>query len=393
MLNIDPVVQVNVHVGTSSASAGTFDVGAILTPDTGTASGTGGGAALSTTHRFAVYSKLADVLNGVTNVAPSFANTTDTYKAAAKYFGVDPAPASLVIVYYDTSSGTEDTPTGAMLDAIDKGSDFYGVYYIPAEEASATDIKNNIVNISSALLSQNRGVEFYGATGVVSTLVGSGGLFNDVAATGSKRAIGMYCTSAIDDAAGLMGAAMGLSRQNVNSAFALCYKSVASATVNNISQSEVELIKGVNANVFVQRTKTRAFVENGATASGLRFDEVLFIDRMAYDIQNTIYDMIANNPTKYPQADSTSVLFAAAISRILDTYYNAGVLAEAAWRGAAIGTIETGNIVPHGHAEFYDSFDTQSVADRALHKAMPITVLLCLSGSVETIVITVDVQT
>jgi hypothetical protein len=40
-----------------------------------------------------------------------------------------------------------------------------------------------------------------------------------------------------------------------------------------------------------------------------------------------------------------------------------------------------------------DTFDNQTTADRAAHKAMPITVLLCLSGSVESVVINLDVQT
>ena len=98
MLNIDPVVKVNVNVGTSMASAGVFDVGAILTSSAGTANGTGDGAVLSTTHRFAVYDSLSEVLNGVENAKPLFANTTDVYSAAAKYFGVSPAPARLVVV-------------------------------------------------------------------------------------------------------------------------------------------------------------------------------------------------------------------------------------------------------------------------------------------------------
>jgi hypothetical protein len=39
-----------------------------------------------------------------------------------------------------------------------------------------------------------------------------------------------------------------------------------------------------------------------------------------------------------------------------------------------------------------DSYDLQSDADRAAHKAMPVQVALTLAGSVESIVITVNVQ-
>lgn len=391
MLNIDPIVKVNVNVGTSTASAGVFDVGAILTATAGTANGTGGGDALSTSHRFASYASIAEVLNGVTNSAPSFGATTDVYKAAEKYFNVDPAPASLVVIYYDTAEQTTDTPTIAMLEAINAGAEFYSVYYSPKAEETATNIRANIISIASALGTLNRGVEFYGVTGTVASAVS--GLFNDLMSTGSKRVVGMYCTTDTDDAAGLMGAAMGLSRTHENSSFALCYKSVASATVNNITQTEVDSIKSVNGNVFVKRTKTRAFVENGAVASGLRFDDVLYIDRMAHDIQVGLYELIANNPNKYPQTDSSTAVFLNTIGTILDNYTNMGVLATAQWRGIPIGKVATGDYIENGHTEFAESFDTQSEIDRAAHKAMPITILLCLAGSIETIVITVDVQT
>ena len=39
MLNMDPVVQVNVSVGGGAIAAGAFDVGALLTPETGTGTG------------------------------------------------------------------------------------------------------------------------------------------------------------------------------------------------------------------------------------------------------------------------------------------------------------------------------------------------------------------
>ena len=39
-----------------------------------------------------------------------------------------------------------------------------------------------------------------------------------------------------------------------------------------------------------------------------------------------------------------------------------------------------------------DSYDTQSEADRAAHKAMPVQVALTLAGSLESVVINVNVQ-
>ena len=391
MLNIDPVVQINVAVEASTAQAGTFDVGAILTSTAGTANGTGDGAVLSTTHRYATYSSMNEVANGVLNGAPSFGSSTDVYSAAEKYFGVSPAPAQLVIIFYDTTEGTTETPTSAMLDAIDKGAQFYGVYYSPKSEETAANIKTNIIAVASALNSLNRGVEFYGVTGVASTISGTDSIMKALYDSKAKRAVGLACTSAIDDAAGLMGVAMGYSK--IGTSFALCYKSVDTATTNSYSQSDVDKIKAVNGNVYVARTKTRAGVENGATASGLRYDDVLFIDKMAYDIQTGIYNLIANSTQKLPQNDSTSTLFINRISNILEDYYNLGVLSTSIWRGNLFNGMEEGTVIEHGFYIMVDSFDNQSVENRAQRKAMPITILLCLAGSVESIVINLDVQT
>ena len=387
MLNMNPVVRVNVSVGANSVSAGVFDVGALITPEAGT------GTALTTTSRFAVYTDLAEVLNGVTGTKPAFAATTETYKAAAKYFGVSPAPGNLVVIFYDTTEGTEDTPTIALLDAVDKGAEIYGVYYIPKASETDANIKTNTAALVSALEGLERGVLFYGFTGTVASAITAGSLLRTMAEGGSKRVMGMYCTTDINDAAGLMGIAMGYSRANETGNFALCYKAIASATANSISQSEVESLQSYNGNVYVARTRTGAKLEKGATASGLRFDEVLYIDRIVKDIQDSVYNMIANATGKLPQNDGTTTLFKAEVKAILEAYYGYGVLATAQWRGGAIAGVATGDIVEHGYLVYAESFDTQSALDRAARKAMPLTILICLSGAVESIVINLNVQT
>lgn len=432
MLNMEPVVQVNVSVGANTVPVGVFDVGAILTTTAGT------GTSLSTDNRYAVYESLAEVASGVSGFKPAFDTTTDVYKAAAKYFGVSPAPARLIVIYYasdpvapaydaaktysqgdycthetkiyqanqDIATAEEwtsahwtevpfvtDTPATALTAAVTAGAEFYGVYYSIAPSSSADDYKTKAIAVVSALDSMNRGVLFYGVVGSASDITTNGAIMQAMSASGTRRAVGLACTASADDAAGLMGIAMGYGRSSANRAFALCYKPVTSATLNNYSQSEVDTIKGVNGNVYVARTRTRGGIENGATASGMRYDEVLYIDRMVSEIQSGLYTTIADNPTKLPQTDSTTTLFISEISRILEAYYDIGVLADSVWRGTVYDGMEEDMIIDHGYYAFARSFEEQSAADRALHKAMPITVLICFSGSVESIVINLDVQT
>ncbi len=55
------------------------------------------------------------------------------------------------------------------------------------------------------------------------------------------------------------------------------------------------------------------------------------------------------------------------------------------------GLLHAGDTVENGFALWADSYNDQPDADRAAHKAVPIQVGLILAGSIESIVITVNV--
>ena len=67
-------------------------------------------------------------------------------------------------------------------------------------------------------------------------------------------------------------------------------------------------------------------------------------------------------------------------------------MAPAVWRGSDIGRIRNGDMIENGFALWAESYDLQSDEDRAAHKAMPIHAALTLAGSLESVVISVDVQ-
>ena len=54
--------------------------------------------------------------------------------------------------------------------------------------------------------------------------------------------------------------------------------------------------------------------------------------------------------------------------------------------------MKNGDVIENGFLLWADSYDDQSDADRAAHKAVPVQVALTLAGSIESIVITVNVQ-
>ena len=113
---------------------------------------------------------------------------------------------------------------------------------------------------------------------------------------------------------------------------------------------------------------------------------------IAADLQSAAVSLLADNTGKMPQTDDSTAMFVNAFSGILAGYSDRKVIASARWRGAALGSIQTGDVIENGYALWADSYDNQSDADRAAHKAVPIQVALTLSGSLESVVINVNVQ-
>jgi len=207
----------------------------------------------------------------------------------------------------------------------------------------------------------------------------------------SKRVVPFYC-SAVSDCAAVMGTAMGLELSHPESAFALCYKTVQGILPMDLTQTQVDALKDLNCNVYVARGSAHHLLENGFVTNGQRYDEVLYVDKIAADLQATAVTLLAENPDKMPQTDDSTAQFINRFSSILMNYTERSVLASSVWRGSNVGPISTGDVIENGFLLWAGSYDDQSDLDRAAHKAVPIQCALCLAGSIESIVITVNVQ-
>ena len=364
MLTLDPIVTVNINVSSPLTSASVFDVGLIL----------GTSTAISTTDRVASVSSPADLLD------LGFTTSSAEYLAAMKYFGVSPAPASLLV----GRVGTDETPVEALTAVLEKTRAFYGIYV-----CTLTD--ENALALAAALDALDRCCLFYGVTGTVSSVTAASALLSSMKATGTHRALGTYLTAA-GEAAAVMGLAMGLTRAHAADSFALCYKTAATLTPVTMTQAEVNSVKALNGNVHITRGLSRNMLENGSVASGLRYDEVLYLDQIAAELQDACLRVITDRADRLPQSDTATTVFFNAISSILSAYASRAILSTAIWRGTPSGPIHTGDTVENGYALWADSYDDQSPADRSAHKSVPIHILLCLTGSVESVVLTVNVQ-
>ena len=371
MLSINTIARVAVNTVRSSESPSSFDTGLLLVQD----------AHYTESRRLQAYSSAAEAAAGL--AALGFGTTSEPYKAAIKYFAASPSPGRLLVSCYPEG---EDLRT-ALDNVLDRTAAFYGVMVCGTlTPVHWLAFAQHAESLPRPLML------FVPVTGTVASAIADDGILDKLHGAQIKRALPFYC-AAPSDCAAVMGTAMGLELSHKGSAFALCYKTVNGIVPSDLTQSEVESLKSLNCNVYVARGYTHFLLENGTAANGRRYDEVLYADRIAEDLQNAAVTLLAENPDKLPQTDDSTAQFINRFSSILMGYTDRGILASSVWRGADLGPVRNGEIVENGFLLWADSYDDQSDADRAAHKAMPVQAALTPAGSIESIVITVNVMT
>ena len=369
MLSLNSIVEVVVNASSPSASSMAFSTGLILAVASGNT--------VTETQRLRLFSSAADML---ADESGDFTVSSPAYLAAKSYFEADPAPGRVYVSLYPTGESLSDA-----LDAVlDRTVDFYGVYACETNAAKVLALAAHIQTLKA------HAVLFCGVTGTVSDATAVSGLLAGLYSLATPRACSIYGADAYA-AAALMGTAMGLARAAGDRSFTLCYKQVAGMQTTELTESQIASLKALNCNVYITRGLSRKLLENGSVASGLRFDEVMFMDRIASDLQEAALGLLTENTGSLPQTDETSAVFINRFSAILADYAAREVITTAPWRGSNIGRLERGDIVENGYLLWADSYDLQTDADRLAHKAMPIHAALCFAGSVESLIINIDV--
>lgn len=370
MLSVSPIARVVVNTIHASTSPDDFNTGLLLIRDA----------------NYADSRRLEAVDSSAAAVAMmsgwGFTSSDEAYKSAIKYFGASPSPSRLLLSCYPST----ETLAEALAAVLERSAAFYGV--MAAQEETDERILELNTFISGA---EHPMVQFVPIIGTPSAVVAAGSRLDLLFAAGAKRAFPFYCAS-VSDAAAVMGTAMGLELSHPTSAFSICYKTISGVLPSSLTEGEATAIKALNGNVYLARGYTHLLLEKGSLASGARYDELLYVDEIASDLQNAAVNLLADNPDKMPQTDDSTAQFINRFTAILADYAARNVLASGVWRGASVGQIQTGDIIENGFSLWADSYDLQSDVDRAAHKAMPVNVALMLAGSIESIVITVNVM-
>ena len=379
MLSTDSIARVILNTGSAAPSASAFDTGLILAPSAGFVSAM----------RLRTYTTSAGAAAGI--LADGYSASSEPYRAALKYFAASPAPAKLLFSSYPASGSGAETLSQALEAVLEKTSAFYGVF--PAGlTGTAAEIQSALLDLEARVRSLSVPLMlFLPVTGTPEAAAEEGSLLQLLSARASRRTLATLVDSA-PDAAAVMGTAMGLQRTHPSSAFSLCYQTIPAIQPRALTEAQAEAVKALHGNVYLTRGYTHLLLEPGSTSAGARYDEVMYLDQIGEALRTAALSLLTENGERLPQTDDTTALFINRFSAVLTEFADRGVLATARWRGNDAGPLTAGDMLENGFTLWADSYDSQSDADRAAHQAMPIQAALTLAGSVESIVITVQVS-
>jgi hypothetical protein len=205
-----------------------------------------------------------------------------------------------------------------------------------------------------------------------------------------NRSLGLY-SGTVDAAASIMGYAMGANTRLANSAYTLAYKKLVGVNTDDLTPADVNIIKGNNGNVYVNRGNTYNLFESGVMANGKFFDELINTDMLVNDIQLAIMDLLAS-VAKVPQTEAGVSQLVGAITIACAAAVERGFLATGTWTLPSFKSVETGDMLPNGYAILADPISSQSAADRASRLAPPIYVLCKEAGAIHSFKIQITVN-
>lgn len=367
-LKIDDIVNVVVSTAAAATPRDGFNIGLIV----------GKSTHIPASERCRVYGGLSAMTDD------GFLESEPEYKAAKLYFAQNPTPGKLVVGV----CGTSETWVAAITACKAANSQWYGVY-IASEGAAALKAADH--QAIAAYIETIRAAYFFDdATAADKTNVDSD-VFSLLKKQSIHRSVGLYSATAYAGAA-LMGFAMGANDGTANSAYTLAYKSLIGVTPDALTENEVTLLAGKNANYYITRGGTYNVMEKGVTADSTWFDELIGLDQLANDMQLACMDLLANTKTKIPYTDAGAMQFVLACNEACDDAVTRGFLAPGIWRGAPVLELETGDALEAGYKCQAESVADQSAASKSLRICPPIYVCAILAGAIHSVTIKVNVE-
>lgn len=377
-LPLSLICAVSVNVAPQAPEQPTFNIGLIVGPAT----------VIPTNERVRDYSSAAAMLTD------GFVDTDLEYLAAVEYFNATPKPLLLKVGVQNV--GGAETLAAAVTACRAADSDWYGVFACGAVKADHLAIANEVEAFDPPA------VYFYN-TADSDVLAGTAGNVALTMRTAAyRRSFGIYTTTQsaaapnnIYAGAAAMGVAMGRNTGLPGSYFTMKFKQLVGITPEPLTLTQLNTLDGEYINSYISVANAFTFASQGRMASGVFFDEVLFLDMLASMCQFNVATLLTQNPS-IPQTDPGQTMLIHAVNQACDTMRSIGFIFPAAWSGVPINlggriALNTGDPLPNGYVALSAPYSTQLAVDRQARKAMPIYVALTEAGSVHSLLVGINV--
>ena len=363
-LSLDSIVRVNLIIRGAAQQRSSMNTALLLSKNT----------VINSTDRVKEYTNLQDIQTA------GFAPGSPEYDAAAAYFGQSMTPYQVVI----GAVGAEEEWATALTDCRAKNTDWYVVVPIGAEKTDITAMAPVVEAFSpaSAMIYRTEDADALAGT--------TGNVFETLKTSAYRKSLGIYST---DDniAAAVAGYAMGANTGADDSAYTLFAKQLSGIATEDLTSTQVSTIEGINGNVYVNRGVYYSVFEQGKMADGTYWDEVYYLDILSEELLRAYMDLLQGT-TKIPQTTAGAAMIQTALVAPLEEARAIGFIGSGVWTGGTIGTLADGTALPSGYYIQIGSFGDQDQADREARVAPPVTICIKLAGSVQSVVINLNVN-
>lgn len=356
-LPLNDAVDVSVSVGPVSTVRSNFNLALII----------GTSTIISKEDRVKTYSKIGDM------TADGWKGTEPEYMAAQIYFSQSPKPTKVAIGVWDKTGG--ESAVEAVTSSREKNTEWYVVYVCGTTKADILALAQYTESATPASV--------YAYTTSDQDILNrvDGNVVEELKKLGLKRTIGQFSTTEHAIIAAI-GYAMGANTQTSDSAYTLKFKPETGVATENLTSTQVTLLKNNDCNVYINRGSVYNLFENGVMSDGTPFDEVLNLDILTNNIQSAVINALQTT-SKIPQTDPGMDNMLNYLTSPLEKAKKIGFIAPGIWNTASVLTVNTGDTLERGYAILSDSVDEQSQADREARKAPPVYILVKLAGAIE----------
>ena len=342
-------------------------------------------------------------ITGLVEVAQTAGATTAQSTAStlnlvftASTAGSQGIPTSLVVAQGSGNSVSQvisvagedaESPLAAVQAARNSNKEWYAIAF--TEELGDADSKA-VANYIESTNNSTPSTYFLHSSSSAITSGSEGNLFQVLKGLNLNRTIGT-ATSQPYTHIGIMGYAMGQTRNTANSSYTLGLKTVPGTLADDYTSQQVTNVESTKGNVYINRGAYYDIYEKGTVFSGAYYDESIQLDKLCNNLQLDIMDLLVSNP-KLPQTNNGMARILATMEKRCQEAVKIGFVAPGQWNGSDVLNLNTGDYLANGYLIQYESFESQSQADRDARIAPYSYIALKLAGAIQSVVVQVDVN-